>query len=105
MRDRRVWKYEIQQGAESSIELPVGAKLLHADQIDGEVCVWALVRRDSREPRDMKIRTRNVGYFLTGLEPIPEDWEYVDTIVVKPSGGVADDTITEVLHVFADPST
>ena len=97
---KKVFKYEIEQhlGTAPTIRVPQGTIFLHADQLEGKVFVWALVPVGV-EGKAVKEYDRKIGFFLTG-DVIPSSWLYVDTVVIKPSGGVADDTQVEVLHVF-----
>lgn len=98
---KKVFKYEIQHhlGTPPTIRVPQGTIFLHADQLEGKVFVWALVPTTGAEGKALVEYDRKIGFFLTGDE-IPANWIYVDTAVIKPSGGVADETQTEVLHVF-----
>lgn len=95
--ERQVWKYEVGPGAHSRLMVPPTAEFLHAAAIgqDNQIYAWA------RVPVAPHIEPsfRPFGYFLTG-ESIPEGWAYVDTVILRHGGGIADDTRVEVLHVF-----
>jgi hypothetical protein len=98
----KVFKYEIQQhlGSAPTIRVPQGTIFLHADQIDGKIFVWARVPVGVEGKAIKQYEyDRKIAFFLTGDE-IPPNWVYVDTVVIKPGGGVADETQIEVLHVF-----
>jgi len=85
-----VYKYELGPNI-TDLNLPIGAKVLHADIQYGEkLCIWVLVDTDE-EHEQRRFLTVPTGVPLPGLTDEYE-WVYIRTVLVL------DGTI--VWHVF-----
>lgn len=53
---RVIWKYELQQIAMQSIEMPLGAHILSMQVQNGVPCIWCIVDTNKKvHPRDIRI--------------------------------------------------
>lgn len=63
MPSRTVFKYSLDAADDQTIDMPVGAVILHAAEQDGVPCVWALVdMQNISEPR--RFFTHGTGHRL-----------------------------------------
>lgn len=83
---KTIWKYELEPS--TTLEMPVGAKILHVHEQNDVMCLWALV--DTEAP--LEVRTFSV--YGTGHPMHNHPMEYIGTAHL--SGG------SLVLHVFED---
>jgi len=70
---KMIWKYRL--APEITLSMPIGARVLHADCVEGEVYIWCLVNPIS------PLIDRKFAVFGTGME-IPDSIssnEYIDT--------------------------
>lgn len=59
-----VWKFSIDLGSDEPVLMPKGAQVLHVDNQDGALCVWALV-----DPHAPKVAR---GFVVVGTgHPVP----------------------------------
>lgn len=63
---KTIWKYVV----ESKLEMPTGARIIHADIQNEEACLWAIV--DPEAPKE----TRSFAIRGTG-HPVDDKLEYV----------------------------
>lgn len=84
-----VWKFPLAPVTEQAVVMPAGAEILHVDEQDGRVCLWALVDPDASLVEKL-ISIRGTG------EPIDAEWKgprHIGTVLT--AGGQL------VWHVFA----
>lgn len=79
-----IWKFQLHPWTET-VEMPAGARLLHAHEQAGQVCVWALVN-----PAAPRVK-RLLSVIGTGFTPSADE-AYVGTAHIVEQG--------LVLHVF-----
>lgn len=82
---KTIYKYQLTAHGKQSIGMPKDAKILHADEQHGQICIWAELDFD---PDDNDLRARMIEVFRTGHE-IHEDigTERVYIGTVKLQGG------------------
>ena len=87
---RTIWKYEL--GPITTIELPVGAKILNVRAQNGKVMLWAEVETDESRGRE----ARKFVAYGTGHQ-LPDDMsshKYIGTVV-----GVVGDMVFHIYEV------
>ena len=80
-KQRQIWKYKLSiVDGPQRVHMPIGARIVHVAEQDGDVCFWAQVYPDLvRVPRD---------FFVHGTgHPIPGDEEYVAQRLCLRSSG------------------
>lgn len=86
-----VWKYELPIGS-CVTHMPIGAKVLHVDAQNENLCLWAQVN-----PSETRKEARKFIAVGTGLDPLAsEAHEYVGSALLYNG--------TLVLHVFEEVS-
>ena len=80
----------IYNGAETSIEMPEGAEVLHVHERQGEVCLWALV------DTEREVETRRFVCAGTG-HPIQHEVDIFSYIGTVHSAGIV---MVYVWHIF-----
>jgi hypothetical protein len=89
---RTVWKYDLHVGGDPRIAMPVGARILHVDDQDGDpdtVQLWAEVDTNA------VVRHRNLYIVATG-SPVFAGTEYVGSVLTS------DEDQRLVWHVYDD---
>ena len=81
---RKIFKYEMSIKEKQEIELPVDAKIIRVDDLDGKFYLWAIVEFDEMEPivgteEDQQYETRYLEFYKTGQEikTTSEDLHYL----------------------------
>lgn len=85
----RIHKYELQKKPDFTLELPRGARILHAEVQKGKPCIWARVKPSA------PLEQRRFTFTVTG-----EDFEtgrYIGTFLLQGGSFVA--------HLFELPAT
>ncbi|MEE8468863.1 MAG: hypothetical protein V3T22_10420 [Planctomycetota bacterium] len=95
MKSLTIWKYPLQTMVRSqTIEVPAGARVLHADIQSGAVTVWALVDPDEALRERIEVWVMGTGHpfaeSFAGSVPVAQDL-HVCTVMDDPF----------VWHVFA----
>ena len=75
---RTVWKFPIPYDDEFTVKLPVDAKIVHLDSQLSGLYMWAIITDETTYIKDRSFYLRGTGHY------IPEDAEYVGTIMDNP---------------------
>ena len=84
---KTIWKYRLDVADETSVEMPVGAKVITARDQGSDICVWALV-----DQGQVQMRAKTFVVVPTGRLIDERGLHYVGTAYIR--GG------TLVFHVF-----
>lgn len=71
-----VWKYELV--LETTIQMPIGAKILSANEQFGDICIWALVNPTVEHEARM-FEVYGTGHPIVGHE----DLKFIDTVMIN----------------------
>jgi len=74
-----IWKFPIDITDESSITMPMGAKVLSVQTQNGQPCIWAEVNTRSR-PEERPFRIFGTGHELP--DGLHDSWVFVGTFQV-----------------------
>lgn len=61
---KKIFKYDLSIKEKQEIELPVGAKIIRVDDVDGKFYLWAIV--DVGE--EIEVEIRHIEFYKTGQE-------------------------------------
>lgn len=64
----KIFKYQVGVQEVAEIEMPLGAKIIRVDGLDGKLWVWAIINEAENWPKEKRI----FHLFKTGAE-MPED--------------------------------
>lgn len=78
-----IWKYELEPMNTESVMMPQGSKILHVDNQDGKVCLWALVDPAAPSKAARIITVVGTGHQLWKAEDGKKN-TYIGTVVVNP---------------------
>lgn len=68
---KKIFKYEMSIKEKQELELPVGAKIIRVDDVDGKFFLWAIVEPPI-ENEEIETETRFLEFYKTG-QPIEDD--------------------------------
>lgn len=87
---KKIYKFKLTAHQKQSVAMPKNAKILHADEQHGEICIWAEL-----DPDDKDYRARMFEVFGTGHEMNEEpETKRVHIGTVKLQGGAL------IFHVY-----
>ena len=76
---KSTWKYILKVKTTQEIEIPLDAKVLHAGEQHGEICIWCEVNPDHFT------ETRTFQVYGTGHSMPPANRKFINTVLM--SGG------------------
>lgn len=62
---KKIFKYELGIKEKQEIQLPIGAKIIRVDDVDGKFWLWAIVK-PSEEDKEPETETRYLEFYKTG---------------------------------------
>lgn len=65
---KKIFKYELSIKEKQEIELPIGAKIIRVDDIDGKFWLWAIVDVEEEVEEDVETEIRYIEFYKTGQE-------------------------------------
>ena len=68
---KKIFKYELSIKEKQELELPVGAKIIRVDDVDGKFFLWAIVE-PPKEDEENETEVRYLEFYKTG-QPIEGD--------------------------------
>lgn len=71
MKTKKIFKYELSIKEKQEIELPIGAKIIRVDDVDGKFFLWAIVSAPT-EDDEVETEIRFLEFYKTG-QPIDND--------------------------------
>lgn len=72
---KKIFKYEMSIKEKQELELPIGAKIIRVDDVDGKFFLWAIVNAPI-EDEEIETETRFLEFYKTG-QPIENDTNLV----------------------------
>jgi hypothetical protein len=79
--DTRIWKYLLEVTDIQAIQIPVGSRILSADNQNGDLCLWAIVpTQNATEDRCIEI----IGTGNPVLEAIGLTRRFIGTVIMRP---------------------
>lgn len=78
-----VYKYDLEPLNTESLSMPVGSKILHVDNQDGNLCLWALVDTSVTTMCSRIITVVGTEHQLWTKEAGKRN-EYIGTVVIDP---------------------
>lgn len=65
---KKIFKYELKIQEKQEIKLPIGAKIIRVDDVEGKFFLWAIVE-PPKEDEENEMETRFLEFYKTG-QPI-----------------------------------
>ena len=62
---KKIFKYEMSIKEKQEIQLPIGAKIIRVDDVDGKFFLWAIVNAP-KEDEEIETETRYLEFYKTG---------------------------------------
>lgn len=72
---KKIFKYEMSIKEKQELELPIGAKIIRVDDVDGKFFLWAIVNAPI-EDEEIETEIRFLEFYKTG-QPIENDTNLV----------------------------
>ena len=75
---KKIYKYPLEfcLGQKQTIDLPEGAKILHADNQHGALCLWALI-----DPKVTETEVFEIWVHGTGYEIVDDHLSHINTVM------------------------
>jgi hypothetical protein len=63
---QKIFKYELSIKEKQEIELPIGARIIRVDNLDGKFYLWAMVDIKREGEEEVHLEVRNLEFYKTG---------------------------------------
>jgi hypothetical protein len=73
---KKIFKYELSIKEKQEIELPVSAKIIRVDDVDGKFFLWTIVDVQLEGEPEIEFETRYLEFYKTG-QPIDTPIEHL----------------------------
>ena len=76
---KKIFKYELSIKEKQEIELPINAKIIRVDDVDGKFFLWAIVEVSDEDTEEIDTEIRYIEFYKTG-QPIKTPIENLNYI-------------------------